>query len=270
MTGLEIAGLAATGFFAGIFGTMIGIGGGVIFVPMFLLVFHYTPAQAAGTSLVAVFFNALSGTISYLRQRRVDIKSGIRFMLATIPGAFLGTWLTRFISSSVFGTIFAFLLIIMSTYIFLGKEPHIKNNESVNHTRAITDIHGHHFEYSPKVGWGIMLSFLVGVLSSLLGIGGGIIHVPAMIYLLGFPVHIATATSHFVLAGSSFFGSISHLTTGDVLILPAIIVGGAAIPGALIGAAISHRLRGRLIIRLLAVALAFLGLRLLLKSLGVF
>jgi hypothetical protein len=91
-----------------------------------------------------------------------------------------------------------------------------------------------------------------------------------MIYLLGFPVHIATATSHFVLAGSSFFGSISHLTTGDVLILPAIMVGGAAIPGALIGAAISHRLKGRLIIRLLAIALAFLGLRLLLKSLGVF
>ena len=72
---------------------------------------------------------------------------------------------------------------------------------------------------------------MVGILSSLLGIGGGIIHVPAMLYLLGFPVHIATATSHFVLAGSSFFGSISHFTAGDVLILSAIIVGGAAILG---------------------------------------
>ena len=152
-------------------------------------------------------------------------------MLATIPGAFLGTWLTRYISSSVFGIIFAFLLIIMATYIFLRKEPHIKNDVTINHTRAITDVHGHHFEYSPKVCWGITLSFLVGVLSSLLGIGGGIIHVPAMLYLLGFPVHIATATSHFVLAGSSFFGSISHFTAGDVLILSAIIVGGAAILG---------------------------------------
>jgi uncharacterized membrane protein YfcA len=270
MTGLEIIGLAATGFFAGIFGTMIGIGGGVIFVPIFLLVFHYTSLQAAGTSLFAVFFNALSGTISYLRQKRVDIKSGIKFMLATIPGAFLGTWLSQYLSSNVFGTIFAFLLIIMSAYLFLRKEPHIKKVGAINHTRAIADAHGHFFEYSPKLGRGIALSFLVGVLSSLLGIGGGIIHVPAMIYFLGFPVHIATATSHFVLAGSSFFGSISHLAAGHVLILPAIIVGGAAIPGALIGAAISHRLKGRLIIRLLAVVLAFLGLRLLLKSLGVY
>lgn len=155
----------------------------------------------------------------------------------------------------------------MSMYIFLRKEPHIKNDGIINHTRVLTDAHGHSFEYSPKVGWGITLSFLVGVLSSLLGIGGGIIHVPAMIYLLGFPVHIATATSHFVLVGSSFFGSISHLTMGDVLILPAIIVGGAAIPGALIGAVITHWLKGRWIIRLLAVALAFLGLRLLLHSL---
>jgi uncharacterized protein len=270
MTGLEITGLATTGFLAGIFGTMIGIGGGVIFVPIFLLVFHYTPSQAAGTSLFAVFFNALSGTISYLRQKRVDIKSGIKFMLATIPGAFLGTWLSQYLSSNAFGTIFAFLLIITSIYIFLRREPNIKNDVKINHTRIFTDAHGHSFEYSPKVGWGITLSFLVGVLSSLLGIGGGIIHVPAMIYLLGFPVHIATATSHFVLAGSSFFGTLSHLTMGNVLILPAIIVGGAAIPGALIGATISHRLKGLLIIRFLAVALAFLGLRLLLKSLGIF
>ena len=270
MTGLEITGLVATGFFAGIFGTMIGIGGGVIFVPIFLLVFHYTPLQAAGTSLFAVFFNSLSGTIAYLRQKRVDIKSGIKFMLATIPGAFLGTWLTQYLSFKAFGTIFAFLLIVVSAYIFLRKEPNIKNGGATNHTRDLTDAYGHSFEYSPKVGWGITLSFLVGVLSSLLGIGGGIIHVPAMIYLLGFPVHIATATSQFVLVGSSFFGSISHLTMGDVLILPAIIVGGAAIPGALIGAAIAHRLKGQLIIRLLAVALSLLGLRLLLKSLGVF
>jgi uncharacterized protein len=266
----EIVGLAATGFFSGIFGTMIGIGGGVIFVPIFLLVFHFTPQEAAGTSLFAVFFNALSGTISYLRQKRVDIRAGIKFTLATIPGALLGVWLLNYISSNVFGIIFACLLIIMSIAIFLQRAPHEATKIDPLRARTLTDAAGHSFTYAPKEGWGIALSFLVGVLSSLLGIGGGIIHVPAMIYLLGFPVHIATATSHFVLAGSSFFGSVTHIYENHVLFIPALIVAGAAIPGALIGASISRRLKGILIIRFLAVALASLGIRLLLKSLGVF
>ena len=270
MTFFEIVGLAATGFFAGIFGTIIGIGGGVIFVPIFLLLFHYTPLQAAGTSIFAVFFNAVSGTISFLRQRRVDIRSGIKFILATLPGAFLGTWLTQYLSYEIFGILFSILLLIMSAYIFMRKEPHGENKRTLDPTRSLYDAHGHNFAYTPKDTLGIAISFFAGILSSVLGIGGGIILVPAMIYLLGFPIHMATATSYFVLAGSSLFGTISHLTLGEVMIVPAFIVGFSAIPGALIGARISHRLKGQAIIRLLAVALAFLGLRLLLKSIGVF
>jgi len=266
----EIIGLAATGFFSGIFGTMIGIGGGVIFVPIFLLVFHFTPQEAAGTSLVAVFFNALSGTISYLRQKRVDIKAGVKFMLATIPGAFLGAWLLNYVASDVFGTIFATLLIIMSITIFLRRAPHDSMKIDPRYARTLTNASGHSFVYAPKEGWGVALSFLVGILSSLLGIGGGIIHVPAMIYLLGFPVHIATATSHFVLTGSSFFGSMTHIYENHVRFDTAIIVAATAIPGAMIGASISRHLKGVLIIRLLAIALASLGIRLLFKSLNVF
>ncbi len=84
MSGAEIAGLAVLGFLAGVFGTMIGIGGGVIFVPVFLLFFHFAPQQAIGTSLAAVFFNALSGSLAYLRQKRVDIRAGWKFALATL------------------------------------------------------------------------------------------------------------------------------------------------------------------------------------------
>lgn len=269
MSGIEIALLAIMGFFAGVFGTMIGIGGGVIFVPVFLLFFHFSPQQAVGTSICAVFFNALSGSISYLRQKRVDIRAGWKFALATLPGAWLGAWLNQYVTSRTLELIFAILLIALSIFIFIRVESGKKGESEDKHTRTLVDFQNHVFKYTPKEGLGIILSFLVGIISSLLGIGGGIIHVPALIFLLGFPVHIATATSHFVLAISTFFGSASHFYLGNVLIIPAIIVAALAIPGAQIGAKLSRRAKNKLITRLLAVALFLVGVRLLFMSVGV-
>jgi len=270
LSGAEIALLAVIGFSAGIFGTMIGIGGGIIFVPIFLLFFHLSPQQAVGTSLCAVFFNALSGSISYLRQKRVDIKAGWKFALATLPGAWLGAWLAGYLTSQVLELVFGLLLMAMAIFIFLRKQPQQKEQYGDHYTRTLVDFRGEVFKYSPRETLGITISFLVGVISSLLGIGGGIIHVPALIFLLGFPVHIATATSHFVLAISTFFGGISHVVLGNVLIVPALIVAALAIPGAQIGALLSRRARSQLITRLLAVALLLVSLRLLTKSMGLY
>ena len=270
MSGAELALLAVMGFFAGTFGTMIGIGGGIIFVPVFLLFFHFTPQQAVGTSLCAVFFNALSGSISYLRQRRVDIKAGWKFALATLPGAWFGAWLSQFFTSRILELTFAILLIALAVFIFLQVEPRQKDKSEEKNRRSLVDFRGGVFRYSPKEGIGIVISFLIGIISSLLGIGGGIIHVPALIFLLGFPVHIATATSHFVLAISTFFGSVSHFYLGNILVVPAIIVAALAIPGAQLGGALSRRAKNKLITRLLAAALLLAGLRLLLNSIGVY
>ena len=265
MSGIEIAILIALGFFAGIFGTLVGIGGGVIFVPIFLLFFHFTPQQAIGTSLTAVFFNALSGSISYLRQKRVDLKSGWKFALATLPGALLGAWFARYFTSVTLAVAFGFLLIAVAIFIFLRAEPSQGNKEENRYRRTLIDSQGRVFEYNPREGTGIVISFIVGISSSLLGLGGGVIHVPALVFLLGFPIHIATATSHFILVISTFFGTGAHLLLGNVLIVPAIIVAASAIPGAQIGARLSRKVKGKLVTRLLAVALLLVGVRLLLR-----
>jgi len=270
VSGAEIALLAGIGLFAGTFGTMIGIGGGVIFVPAFLLFLHLSPQQAVGTSLCAVFFNALSGSISYLRQKRVDIRAGWKFALATLPGAWLGAWLSRYFTSQILELVFALLLTAMAIFIFLRVEPHQKGKDEQRNTRTLVDFRSEVFSYRPKEGTGIIISFFIGIISSLLGIGGGIIHVPTLIFLIGFPVHIATATSHFVLAISAFFGSVSHFFLGNILIVPAMVVSAAAIPGAQLGAVLSRRAKNRLITRLLATALLLVGLRMLLKFAGVY
>ena len=116
------------------------------------------------------------------------------------------------------------------------------------------------FHYNKTLG--IVSSLFVGLLSSIFGIGGGIIHVPLMIYLLGFPVHIATATSHFVLAVSSCMGVISHFLLDHIVWLPAIALGIGASLGAQIGAKLSKKTKPKIILVLLSCAVFALGIRL--------
>ena len=113
---------------------------------------------------------------------------------------------------------------------------------------------------------GIILSGFVGFISSIFGIAGGVIHVPTMIYALAFPPHMATATSHFVLAVSSFFGVISHIMLDHIVWVPALSVGIGAVIGAQIGARLSRKTRPRSIILLLCLALFLLGIRMIVES----
>jgi uncharacterized membrane protein YfcA len=116
------------------------------------------------------------------------------------------------------------------------------------------------FRYNRLLG--VLLSVIVGFLSSILGIGGGVIHVPMLVYWLGFPTHVATATSHFVLAISSFLGMTLQLLMGNILLVPALSIGFGAVIGAQFGAQLSLKVQSRPILIMLALALGALGLRL--------
>jgi uncharacterized membrane protein YfcA len=113
-----------------------------------------------------------------------------------------------------------------------------------------------------------LLGFTVGGIGTLIGAGGGIIHVPLLVFLLGFPIHTATATSHFVLAVTALAGTCVHLSAGtlDGQWPTIIALGLGAIGGAQVGARLAQRLHGRWIVRGLAIALAIAGLRIMLAA----
>jgi uncharacterized protein len=261
------------GFLVGVYGTLVGAGGGFLVVPFLLLVKHYPAAEAAGTSLVVVFLNALSGTIAYARQKRIDYKSGLWFAAAALPGSFLGAYGVGFFSQRLFHVLIGGMLCVIAG--ILMWRPHgtlagaqaraerSKNGGLLPVSRRLVDARGEVFEYRYDRFVGIVLSFFVGFLSSLLGIGGGIIHVPALVFLLSFPAHISTATSHFILAITAAMGAGSHLALGHVHLGPALAMGAGAVLGAPLGARISRRARGVWILRGLALALALVGIRLL-------
>jgi len=261
--------LSLLGIFVGIIGTMIGAGGGFILVPILLIIFpNKTPEEITSISLAVVFFNAVSGTLAYQKMKRIDYKSGILFSIATVPGAILGSLVVGMLSRNIFNVIFGTLLIIIASYLAL--KPDNKKDISTKisdkfTTRKIIDSDNNEYVYGYNKTLGMALSLVVGFVSSLLGIGGGIIHVPILVHTLNFPVHLATATSHFVLAIMAFTGSLVHLYNGslDNSFSEVIFLAIGAIIGAQIGARISNKLHGRLIIRLLAVALAIVGIRIL-------
>jgi uncharacterized membrane protein YfcA len=265
--------LIPLGVIIGAFGTLIGAGGGFVLMPILILLYPNEKTQViTSISLAVVFFNALSGSVAYARMRRIDYRSGILFLIATIPGAILGAITTTYIPRHIFDIIFSLLLIASSIYLAItgGKTSEPDSSKSHLHWIRIsfTDTCGKTYKYSYNLILGLCISLVVGFASSLLGIGGGVIHVPALSGLLNFPVHIATATSHFILAGTSLTGTIVHITTGAFHsgIRRTICLSIGVLIGAQIGAFYSNRIKGTIIIRALAVALALLGFRILLLA----
>lgn len=265
-------GLVVLGVGVGAYGTMIGAGGGFVLVPVLLLLYpDDSPELITSISLAVVFFNALSGTTAYVRQRRVDFLAANAFALATVPGAIGGAFAVRVLPRGVFDVIFAVLLVAVSLFLMFRPAARMvqRRHRRGEITRMLTDASGDTYVYSFNLLTGITLSLLVGFLSSLMGIGGGILHVPIMVQLLLFPVHIATATSHYVLTISALTGTIVHLIAGDLdggyQRTAALAVG--VLIGAQIGARLSVLMAGSSVLRLLAVALAAVALRLLAGSL---
>jgi uncharacterized protein len=266
---ITIISLVLLGFAVGAFGTLIGAGGGFILVPILLIMYpEQAPETITAVSLAVVFFNALSGTIAYGRQKRIDIRSGLIFSAATVPGSVLGAWLIHFTPRSVFDIIFGIILICLAAFLLIkparvgDKDIEIPKGYVV---RRITDANSEKHVYGYHLWFGIAISVFVGLLAGFLGIGGGIIHVPALVGLLNFPVHIATATSQFMLGIMAFSGSTVHLASGELLPqLPQIVpLAVGAVVGAQVGALVSKKIHGTFIIRLLAVALFLVGVRIL-------
>lgn len=264
-------GLIALGAGVGAYGTLIGAGGGFVLMPVLLLLYPNQSAELlTSISLAVVFFNALSGSEAYALMKRVDYRSGLLFAAATVPGAVIGAINTSYIPRRAFDLIFGVLLVAAAILLSSGRRPrsadcHASRFSRYCVARRIVDSHGTEYRYSFNYLLGMVISAVVGYASSFLGIGGGIIHVPALSYFLGFPVHIATATSHFVLAIMALTGTLVHIATGTfahgVHRTMALSIG--VLLGAQIGARLSDRIKGNWILKGLAIALGVVGLRIL-------
>jgi len=241
-------------------------------VPILLFLYpDETPATITSITLTVAFFNALSGSIAYRRLKRIDFRSGLFFAISAIPGAILGAFLISYLSRSIFQYIFGAILLVISVYLLVWPTRKLNGGFLLRWQtdRHITDRQGNIHNYTFNLPLGMTIAFFVGVVSGLLGIGGGIIHVPALTQVLGFPAHIATATSHFTVAMTTFSAIGTHLVNGTFTndIGRVAVLSAGAVVGAQFGARLSQKVTDVLIVRLLAAGLAIVALRLLVSPL---
>lgn len=271
MPPLEIAILAALGVVAGAAGTIIGAGGGFVVIPMLIFLGVTEPERITAISLAVIFFNSVSGSIAYARLGRIDYRAALAFAGANAPGAIVGALLTYLISGRLYSALFGSILAIVSLFLFLRPNPAVAPHRErpmpghITHTLIERD--GTRHVYSFKAWIGLTINFGIGFFASLMGIGGGILQVPTMAYLLNFPVHIAVATSTFILGIMALTASVVHVANGTIwqnlpFILP---LAGGVMVGAQLGARIGKRIRSAWIIRGLAVALAIVAARVLVR-----
>ncbi len=263
--------LLVFGIAVGTVGTLIGAGGGFFVVPLLVLCYNYSPQEAIGTSLAVVFLNVLSGTFSYIKQNRIDYDLGFKFDVAASPGVLIGAHIARSFSPSAFKVAFAMLLMLMSYYLLSNKAIEVirtGNQHKVMHKKKIVDTFGNIHEYSFDMEMGMAGSLFIGFMASMFGLGGGIIHVPFMVLLLGIPTHIATATSHFMLVIVVFLALLNFLVMGRVNIDFAVIIGTGSIIGAYQGARLASETDGAVIRKIVGLALCAISIEMLLSLFG--
>lgn len=252
------------GFLVGGYGTLIGAGGGFLLVPLLLYLYPAdSPATLTGISLAVVALNALSGTAAYARARRIHYRVGLALCAASIPGVIVGVALNRDLRRGTFDLLFGVILLLLA--LLLLWKPSAGDREPITAQAG-----GGPWSFNRAgLALGVFISFGIGLVSGLLGIGGGPLEVAMLSRVLGFRMHVATATSQFMVLLSALGGVGSHAFDGnfppDLTRLASLGIG--ALVGAQAGAAASQWVTGEGLIRLLAVALSSVGLRLILTAL---
>lgn len=235
---------------------MVGLGGGFIIVPVLRLFFGLPPAQASGTALALVIANSGSGAFTYLMQRRVHVRLGLLIAAAGFPGSILGAIAVKQLPPHIFDWLFAAFLIAVAGDITFNRHKRLAARKEGADVRSIV---GMPWYAALAAGFG------VGFISSLFGVGGGVVLVPALLYFSDLPAHAISATSHFGIVLTSPVGFAAHYLQHDVdwaLIVP-LVAGGLC--GGPIGARLSLRLKSQRLMLFVAAALTIAAFALVLR-----
>lgn len=244
-------GLFVLALTVGIYGSIIGAGGGFLVVAALVLFFDLSGATAVGTSVVTTFAIQVTGAYTYTRKGAVDRKVARWFVVGSMPVALLSAiFVADRVPEDTFELVIGVLLLALAVFVVLVRRADLPPGAIIEPNRAAL------------IGWGSV----IGVLSGALGVGSGLITVPLLGWLQRLPAHRAAATTTLIGAMSGFAASLGHTLVGNPRwsYLPFLLVG--AVLGGRIGASSAGRLSERTVLRLLASGLVVAGLPLVIGS----
>ena len=281
---MEIVLLLLGGVGAGVFGSLLGLGGGVLIVPLLTLGAGLPIREAVGVSLVCVIVNSGAAAGVFLRRRAANLRLGMMLELSTAAGALVGGLIAFLLADRVLAGLFAILLgYVALTMLRASTRPAPPPAAATPAEPA-----GHRASIAPPArrdtftdrlsGPGYTVRRLVpgslgglgaGVVSALLGIGGGIIMVPVMNLVMGVPLRVATATSNLILGVTATASAVIYLMRGGI---DAYVAAPTAI-GVFLGASFGSRIVGRVDVRVLrllfVVVMLYVAVQMVQRALGV-
>jgi len=237
---------------------MVGLGGGFILVPILRVFFGIAPAEAAGTSLVLVLASSASGALTFLLKKKIHLRIGWLLAAGGLPGGILGAFLSARIPARLFDWILAAILIAVAADLFINARRRMEGRPEHEHVHRIKGM-----SYRAALA----LGFAVGLISSLFGLGGGILLVPSLFYFSELPVHAVGATSQFGILLTSPVGLVVHLLQSDVIFADAIPLVLGGLLGGPLGARLSLRFKSPQLLAIVGVALVVVAGSLFVKHL---
>ncbi|MBD3233082.1 MAG: TSUP family transporter [candidate division Zixibacteria bacterium] len=261
---LDFVILIATTVFAGFVGSILGLGGGIIMVPVLVIVFDFPIISAVGTSLVAIVITSAAASSVYLKRGIVSLPMAFRLELYTVLGATMGGLSAPYLPARLVAISFG--VVLLWTAYQMAKRSFSKTkglSAAKNDNRKEWG-----FEQVNKNsrGKGYISGISAGLVSAILGVGGGVIKVPIMHLLLGAPIKKSTATSAFMIGITASAGAVHYLGGGYVNPMAAIIVAGSVFIGARIGAVIAPKIKSDYINLAFSLILVYSAIRMFLKG----
>jgi uncharacterized membrane protein YfcA len=240
--------IVLVGVAAGFLSGMFGVGGGILLVPGLVLIAKMDQRIAHGTSLAAVLPISLASLLSYWSHDHVDWRVAACLAAGALLGAILGTRLLNVLPHRTLAIAFAGLLIVTAIRLFLPLDSGVREVLTLGSIVAL-----------------VAIGVATGILAGLLGVGGGVVMVPAMMMLLQMPSAFAKGTSVAVIIPTSIMGTWRNRTKKNVDLKAAGIVGLGGIPSAFIGGWISTKMSDTVSNVLFASLLAVVAVRLILQ-----
>jgi len=257
---MEILILVVAGALIGTISSMIGVGGGILMVPLLSFFFVSTTQEAVGTSLAAVIVTSIFSSIRYHQQKAIDFKLALWLMPNVILGAWFGAWLTQQISSQGLALAFGLLLMYPALMMVSGREP----KEIAKFFGSKSD--GLPSRHPAKI---IIMGLVAGVASGFFGVGSGILMVPAMAILLGVDMLQAVATSLLVMGPSALVGSVQHWFLGNLHFEFMMPLAAGIVVGAQVGPRLAMLMPPKRLRQAFGVVLAYAGLNMIWKGISI-
>ncbi len=258
--------LAGGGLLAGTFGALLGLGGGILIVPLLTLGFGLPFREAVAISLVAVITTSSASAAVYLERRLANLRLGLTLELFTATGALIGGLVAFLLSDRLLAGLFAAMLGYTAWSMVrragarqpapAAAAPGVGTTPGGAAPGYLASLGGADYAVR-RLPAGIALAFVAGVLSALLGVGGGVVKVPAMNLVMGVPLRVATATSNLMIGVTASASAILYLLRGQVdpYVAGPVVVGVFA--GAVVTSRIAHRVPTGVVRVLFVVVLCY-------------